>query len=196
MKWFNYSRKFYLQPRTSCKHPMPPHYTEGAATRRKCEFANQLNHPHFLRITNISFILQHGTLSETIIWRLQQPTKPVAGRCKPKINVKKGCWLWICYNVQEAISSWVAYQKLFYISNPGIANWVAKFSIRFRSSIISLLLWSPFRKAFGNLPYSLCTVLAICAALRRKSATVSKSASRQPLDVIAGVPERSYKRAY
>lgn len=80
-----------------------------------------------------------------------------------------------------------------YTSNPGMANCEAKDSTRLRSSITSLLLLSPLRNSFCNFPCSLCKVLVICTALRRKSAIDSKSPSKQPLVVMAGVPEGNYK---
>lgn len=73
-------------------------------------------------------------------------------------------------------------------SKPGIANCDAKFSTWLRSSMISLLFCRPLRNSFCIFPCSFIRLLAIWVALMRKSAITSKSSSKQPLVVIAGVP--------
>ena len=106
---------------------------------------------------------------------------------KSTCNRLSGTKRWWPYRIELKLSS--------QMSNPGIANWLAKDSTRSRSSPMSLLLSRAFRNCLWNFPCSRGTALAIWAALKRKSATVSKSDSRQPLDVIAGVPEQITKNS-
>lgn len=141
-----------------------------------------------MRGVNICEVLTSAESSKKI-WRKMGPNR----------NNQVRNWNGIYYHVQQKIvmdGGWLSstgcnLKKVFHQSNPGIANWAAKVSTRVLSSTISLLLWRPFRKAFCIFPCSLCTALAICAALSKKSAIVSKSPSTQPLDVIAGVPGTS-----
>lgn len=90
----------------------------------------------------------------------------------------------------DAFEMWHVQQ----VSYPGISNWDANVSTRLRSSTISLLFWRPLRNSFWYFPCSLWTDTVIWAALRRKSAIVSKSDSTQPRVVIAGVPAKTNKQ--
>lgn len=159
-----------------CTEPTSPLYQISGCAQCTCTL--HLNWATTIWCGNCSFLDQNN------LW----------GRCKLKNRSR----FRNCYHEQvhvprlcKAKIHCMHLQSMFYASKPGIANWVAKFSTHVRSSIISLLFWRPFGKAFCNFPCSLSTAHVICAALWRKPAIISKSPSRQPLEVMAGVPERT-----
>eukprot|EP00959_Pyramimonas_sp_CCMP1952_P183017 3827091-Pyramimonas_sp.AAC.1 len=86
----------------------------------------------------------------------------------------------------------MAYRDLFMLSSKlGMGKVLAKASTSALRAATSALFSRPTTKSFSILPCDACTLMQICAARCRNSPTLTKSASKRPLEVMAGVPMRT-----